>query len=1046
MSRILLAAVVFPLLFAFPPRSLKAHEGAGFAFRRLTTEDGLASNSVVDLFQDSRGFIWVGTEYGVGRYDGYDFKTFRHVMSDTTGLVGNRVRAIGEDARGRIIVGTESGVSVFDRNTETFRTLVVDGGTVQVTSMLVESNDLTWIGTLSDGLVGLWIEDDREVTSTVKLVGDELPGEGVYAARVNDLARTRDGRLWVGTHLGLAFTDGRTVTDVGLAEGVLTLEAAVDGNLWIGTETGLKFLDSSTLEVRPVLNGFAVTSVFERDRDLWIGTRSHGIYLLDRKTGQARVVAHDPDDETTIGTGTIYRILRDRSGMLWVGSYDGGVSLLRPERSAMRSLVSRPDDPGSLSSSSVFSVLRDRAGVLWVGTDAGLNRLGEGDRVDRVYGAATIGHAVVRALHEDGEGRFWVGTDGGLALLDRETGEARVYTHDPDDPASIQDNVIRSIYEDDDEILWVGTNVAGLHRFDPASGRFSTLDSTRTYARNVRQTYGDTAGAIWIAAGNLLRYDPSVPDWSVVYWNDPEDPTSLAVNSVYCVLAAGDGGMWVGTYNGLQYLDTKTGEFTLFNEQDGLASSIIYNIIQDARGDLWVSTNRGISQVAVSRSAGRITVAVRNYDTANGVAGTDFNSGAWHVDPDGTIYFGGMSGLTFFHPDSLRGESVRASPVVFTGLSIFTAGHEAGKPPTRFPGIAERDRIRLPSDVTHLSVSFACLDFTDPGRNAYAYRLEGLDPSWVDLGQQRQLNLSLSPGQYTLHVIAANSDGVWNRQGRKLVIDVAAPIWRRGWFIGLSVLGIGIVLAGGHRLRMRRVRERAAELDDLVEKLEDRNAELERFTYTVSHDLKSPLVTIKGFAGLIERDADKPERLKGDVTRIVDAADQMLLLLDDLLELSRVGRVRNESVLVPLIDIVEEAVSRVQGRIDSAGANVTVSPDLPEVRVDRQRVIEVFQNLVDNAVKFAGRNARVVVGMRKHTEPPVFYVSDNGPGIDPRYHEKVFGLFERLDQEIEGTGIGLALVHRIIELHEGRIWVESSGEGKGATFCFTLEGNGGEAP
>jgi signal transduction histidine kinase len=234
------------------------------------------------------------------------------------------------------------------------------------------------------------------------------------------------------------------------------------------------------------------------------------------------------------------------------------------------------------------------------------------------------------------------------------------------------------------------------------------------------------------------------------------------------------------------------------------------------------------------------------------------------------------------------------------------------------------------------------------------------------------------------------------------------------------------------------------EREQLITELESRTAEMERFTYTVSHDLKSPLITIQGFLGLLEKDAmaGDTDRMETDITYIRAAAATMQRLLNELLELSRIGRVINPLTEIALSDLAQEAVTLVSGQITARGVQVHLAPDLPVVIGDRARLLEVFQNLLDNAVKFMGAQSQpcINIGMRQEGEEPVYYVQDNGIGIAPRYHEKVFGLFERLDIASDGTGIGLTLVKRIIEVHGGRVWVESAGEGQGSTFCFTLPG------
>ena len=261
-----------------------------------------------------------------------------------------------------------------------------------------------------------------------------------------------------------------------------------------------------------------------------------------------------------------------------------------------------------------------------------------------------------------------------------------------------------------------------------------------------------------------------------------------------------------------------------------------------------------------------------------------------------------------------------------------------------------------------------------------------------------------------------------------------------------SLIGIiedGMYLrAWGTQREITERKQAQEEREVFVQELEAKNAELERFTYTVSHDLKSPLVTIKGFLGLLEKDAAKgdTQRMKRDIQQIQDAAEKMQQLLGELLELSRVGRLVNSPEAVPLTALAQEAVGLVTGRIKERGVTVEINPAMPVVYGDRIRLLEVLQNLIDNAVKFMGDqpDPRIEIGMRNQDGQVVCFVQDNGVGIHPRYHEKVFGLFDRLDATSEGTGIGLALVKRIVEVHGGKIWIESEGKGNGTVFCFTI--------
>jgi signal transduction histidine kinase len=242
--------------------------------------------------------------------------------------------------------------------------------------------------------------------------------------------------------------------------------------------------------------------------------------------------------------------------------------------------------------------------------------------------------------------------------------------------------------------------------------------------------------------------------------------------------------------------------------------------------------------------------------------------------------------------------------------------------------------------------------------------------------------------------------------------------------------------------KVRELAQRDQEQESLIGELEAKNTELERFTYTVSHDLKSPLITIQGFLGFLESDARNGEwdRVRNDCQRIQSATSRMQQLLNDLLELSRIGRLVNQPEQVPFAVLAREAVERIAERLNPKHVQVEIEDSMPRVWVDRHRLSEVLDNLLDNAVKaVASQNSpRIEIGCRTGGGDPTFFVRDNGVGIEPAYHQKVFGLFEKLDESVEGTGVGLAIVKRIIEVHRGRIWVESDGPGQGSSFCFTL--------
>ncbi len=564
----------------------------------------------------------------------------------------------------------------------------------------------------------------------------------------------------------------------------------------------------------------------------------------------------------------------------------------------------------------------------------------------------------------------------------------------------------------------------------------------------------DRSSALWLGTRHgLNRFDKRTGQFRRFH-HDPDVPESLSNDIILAIREdeRSDGVLWVGTEGGgLNRLDSRSGKSKRIAIGGVRSSSVVDSILQDEAGQLWLSTSTGVGRFDPGRGS------FRAYGGSDGLKNHSFIRNSGLETRDGEMYFGGGAGLTSFVPRLVR-DNPHVPPVVLTSIRIF--GEEALTPDS-LAGITE---LKLSHRDNFVSIEFAALDFSAPGENEYAYQLEGVDPDWVHVGNRNFANYTnLDPGVYTFRVKAANNDGVWNDRGSVVRVIVAPAFWQTWWFRVATTLLLGAAAMLVHRARLSAVNSRNLELqginaalnreveerkraeshsERLIAELGARNTEMERFIYTVSHDLKSPVVTIKGFLGLAQKELAKGNaaRASQDLGRVDAAADRMHRLLNELLELSRISRVAKPAAAVDLNELAPEAIAHVAGLIAERGARVDVLPGLPIVLGDRARLVEVLQNLVENAVKFMGRQEapRVVIGSRRDGDETVFYVQDNGKGIDPRFTERVFDLFERLDTETDGTGIGLALVKRIVELHEGRVWVESEGEGRGSTFCFTL--------
>ena len=1047
---------------------LNRYDGYGFKVYKHDPDDprSLSDDQARVVHVDRAGVLWIGTERGgLNRFDSMTetFTHYRHDPSDARSLGADDVRAIHEDRSGGLWIGTQhGGLSRLDRASGVFTHYRHDPadpdslGSDDVRAILEDRAGQLWIGTNSSGLDRL----------------DRLPG------------RPTSGRF---VHYRPDPADPGSISH----DDVRALCEDRQGALWIGTNrTGLDRLDRATgvfTNYRRAprdprsLSHNDVRAIFEDRRgNLWIATHGGGLNRWDRATGRFEHHRSNPRDAGSLGNDDVRALYEDRSGVLWIATHGAGLNRLDREASYSRYYTHDPTDAQSLSDNMIHVIYEDRRGAVWLGTEyGGLNRM------DRATGTFThyrhdpndrrsLSHDDVRAILEDRAGVLWIGTQGGgLNRFDRAATDGAAsgratdsftrYRHGGGSETLAHDDV-RALYEDREGTLWIGFKDGRLDVMDRSEETFRRADVAADPERGdrggVKALFEDSSGSLWIAfdKGGLLRLDRDTGE-SVAYRHDADDPGSLSSDEVRAAHLDGAGTLWVGTRAGLSRFDRATETFTHFTEEAGLPRAVIRSILEDERGSLWLVTSAGMSRFDPG------TGSFRSYSgTSLGKLkplspNTAFRTG------DGEILIGGRSGMVAFFPADIElGDDPPEPSLVFTSFKV--AGQDVGLETS----ITETSEIALTHRDRFLSFEVAMLGEA-PQKYRYAYRLEGLHDAWLDLEERRELSFSsLAPGSYTLRVRGWSVDRSVPEKEIGLAIRVAPPFWATWWFRTLAAVTGLTLLSLVYQMRTRSIRlhnarlqaeiserERVqaereiliqrlenqnAERETLIQQLESQNAELERFTYTVSHDLKSPLVTIQGFLGLLRKDAHAGdvERIEHYMARISAAVKTMRDLLDDLLELSRIGRVVHPPQEVALSELAAEAVELVAGQIVERDVEVTIDSEMPAVRIDRARMLEVFQNLVDNAVKFMGDQPapRVEIGAMRDRNEVHCHVRDNGKGIEPRYLDRVFGLFDRLDPTVDGTGIGLALVKRIVELHEGRVWVESEGLGHGSTFRFTL--------
>lgn len=817
-------------------------------FDTLNVEDGLSQSNVRAILQDSRGFVWFGTDDGLNKFDGYTFTIYKNDPENPQSLSDNAVYAIFEDAQGVVWLGTGRGLNRFDRQREVFFPYTNDPSNARslrgstVSAITEDARGSLWVATLDGGLNLL----DREAGTFTHYQHFPNLSDSLASNMVTALAADPNGGLWVGTDRGLDYFDPDTQrffhyrsTPGGAgslsSNRVLALYIDHMSTLWVGTEDGglnrfnrlQRTFDaySNQQASSARLHSAQVNAIFEDSQNrLWVGT-SQGVFLKEGAPVVFTGYHHDPNDRYSLSSEMVLSIAEDESGVIWIGTAGGGISKHVQSNERFALYQHRPGVAGSLNNDVITAVFEDSQSVVWVGTmDGGLNQLDLASGRAASYehnpsDSSSLGNNDVRAIYEDQEGTLWVGTyGGGLNRFDRAARRFTRFVYNPSDPRSLNDDRVMSIYEDRRGNLWVGTRSGGLNLMtNRQNGHFLHFKQDPQDPNSLAGDYvpvisEDSRGRLWVGTFSGLSVLDLDTKQFTTYQNDPDNPASLSNNRVLSLYEDSDGVMWVGTLmGGLNRFDYETGTFSHYTEKQGLPNDAVNGILGDAEGNLWLSTNLGLSRFNPRDET------FHNYDVRDGLQSNEFLAGSSFQRRLDRLYFGGVQGLNVFNPADVI-DNPATPPVVITAFKKFNQVERID--------LQDGEEIILTYQDNFISFEFSALDFSTPEKNQYAYMLEGFNREWVYSGNQRNASYTnLKGGEYTFRVIGTNKDGVWNETGTAVRIVVVPPIWERWWFIGSLVVGLVGTVAGGYWLRIRRIQ---FEQRILEEQVRERTQEIER--------------------------------------------------------------------------------------------------------------------------------------------------------------------------------------------------------------------------
>lgn len=994
-------------------------------------EDGLSQNTVRSMIQDEIGFLWVGTNDGLNRFDGYEFRRF-NTLPEHGGLPGARIYGQGLGNDGLIYLLLDNGLAVFDPKIGKARSLNLD---------IPET-----IGRPGPRRL-LCRQGKIYFSSAARLIVYD-PGDGslkaiTLAASVENTEITtlvdHEDALWIGTRRGLfRLQNGDTVPEPirldPLPEADIKAFAfSPGGSLWLATEDRVYRIKPDLREAQEILVGEDQTSIPQirdiliADDDAWLAT-SKGLFTYREFSRRFEPVPLDRGREAN--PLELFTLYQGREGHLWIGSREGLYCLIDKSSSF------NGPDPNRLSHPVVTSIIENERHFLWIGTADGLNLFDPYVGSVRIFRHADPVNNQITALSTDQNGLLWIGTrDAGVLSFDENTGLYKHYGPDPEGQSGPVDGRIGAIEKGPDGRLWFATH-GGISVLDLATSAFRHFTDTQGVLSEAGRRINDL---LFLDARRLI-----LAGQDGLYLLDTQSGTFSpfteddVLRSRYTTtLHRNERGLWVGTLDGgLHLLDAESGALIdLINHYDGFPDDTIYLLLEDLEKKLWCGTNSGL--VAFNPE----TRDVRIFNRRSGLLNDEYNLNAACMGKSGALYFGGPHGFSSFFPADIRLEpwSPRVAVTEIFLNHQRLSHHDRGE--YEVPCL---EALALESKTFHLGIRFAALHFSDSANTRYAFQLEGYDPDWIELdsGRREAWYMNLPGGDYQFKVKATNAAGVWSDHQISLPLAVhKSGSLQTSLFIAVLVLLLIIAAVWTAR---RLITQKELQIRTLTEMDQLKNGILAN----TSHELRTPL---HGIIGLTEPVLDETLGAVNDVQKknlemVISSAKRLSRLVDGMLDISKMRKYDLELDLevLQVSEVLQQAFDMAAPLAQQHGKDlafkIQYSQNLPPILADSNRIHQIFLNLLGNAVKFTD-SGWVELGAEQDGAQILFWVADSGIGIRPEHQKKIFEAFHQGDGSTArlhtGTGLGLSISKQLVELQGGRIWVRSQ-FGKGSKFLFTV--------
>lgn len=1059
-------------------------------FVHIDARQGLSHAHVKAIYRDKSGFLWIGTESGLNRFDGYAIKVFRNDASDPASLFDDDIAGLFEMPSGKMGVITSLGPCVYDPATETFSRPLQGFQPYSVSKpanlrvVVPDNKGNYWFLIQDEGLI-CYNEKSKKAFS-IKHSGSDTTS--IASNDVTAIAQQSDGTYWLAHSNGMVeniifekqlvrvikrhnfFYDRRRNKNDKLH---CLLTADRDGDVWVfptNFDLGIAYLDNRLGKINylgktfgsPRLNSDLITGVVEDDRgNIWIANGQNGIDVLDKKARSVTNMRYASENANGLSHNAITTMLKDADGLIWVGTYKAGVDFFH-ENIRLFPLINRRTKPYGLPFEDVNAFVEDRKGNLWLGTNGGgliyfERKTGKFTTYRHDPGnPRSLSSDAVVSLCLDHKNQLWVGTF--LGGLNRFDGRQFVrYQHDPARPQSLPGRSVWEIFEDSQRRLWIGTLDGGLCVFDQERKNFTRYrhpDQRALYSTYVPTIFEDSKGNMWFGTSTGIDVLQKTSGALAHFETQKGNPASIASNDIFGILEDAKGRIWVGSRGGLSLWVPGSNSFVNYGEKHGLPHNAILSMAEDENGRLWLGTPNGLSCATISSGKGRLQVSFRNYSEMDGLQGRQFTEDASLRTRAGELIFGGANGFNIFRPGDLV-ENKMVPRLVFTDFQLFNRsvrpGSRVGGKPVLSSSITTNPFVVLQASDNVFSIEFAALNFIQPGGSQYKYKLEGFNDNWLvtDASNRKVTFTNLDAGDYVFRVIASNNDGLWNQQGISLNIKVLPPFWRSPVAYALYAIAIVLLLLAALKLIQERERMKFA----IVQTREEarRSQELDmlktKFFTNVSHELRTPLSLILAPAEkLTERAVDSQDRKQLDL--IQRNARRLLNMVNQLLDFRKleVNEIRFHPTEGDIIRFVKNTVYSFSDLSEKKDIRLLFSSNVSglETSFDHDKLEKILFNLLSNAIKFTLGPGEVSVNVDVRDADGDYFVEikvkDTGIGIPPEKHDLIFERYFQSDLPNsiinQGSGIGLAITREFVRIHGGSVGVESEvGEGS----CFVVK-------